>query len=268
MIAKVIYKVKIVYLGDIVAKCGREAVIEAIPQLKQKYHFDALIVNVDNAAHGFGCTAKIAQNLLKSGVSAMVCGDHVWDQKELLTFLDECPRIVRPINYSDNLAGCGAKVIPLDNGKKLLVAEAVGRVFMENVDCPLTKIEDLLKKYRLKHEVDAIFIDIHAEATAEKQAFARYFDGRVSAVIGSHTHVPTADAVILPQGTAYQSDAGMCGNYNGVIGFDETAPIERLKNKSSSTRLEPMGGKATICGTYIETDDTTGLASKIEIIKY
>ncbi len=259
--------VKIVYLGDVVAKCGREAVITAIPQLKQKYKYDALIVNVDNAAHGFGCTAKIARNLLNAGANALVCGDHVWDQKELLAFLDECPRIVRPLNYNDNLAGCGAKVIPLDNGKKLLVIEVVGRVFMENVDNPLHKTEEILQKYRLKYEVDAIFIDIHAEATAEKQAFARYFDGRVSAVIGSHTHVPTADAVILPRGTAYQTDAGMCGNYDGVIGFNQYAPIERLKHPDASARLEPLDGKATICGTFIEIDDTNGLASKIIPIK-
>ena len=259
---------KIVYLGDIVAKCGREAVIAILPELKQKYQYDALIVNVDNAAHGFGCTPKIAQSLLDAGAKAIVTGDHVWDQKDLLPFLDECPRIVRPLNYSDNLAGSGAKVISLDTGKKLLVIEVVGRVFMENVDCPLSKTEEILQKYHLGKEVDAIFIDMHAEATAEKQAFARYFDGKVSAVIGSHTHVPTSDMVILPQGTAYQTDAGMCGSYNGVIGFEQRAPIDRLKDKNSCSRLEPMGGKATICGTYIEIDDKTGLALKIEAIKY
>ena len=139
---------------------------------------------------------------------------------------------------------------------------------MENVDCPLSKTEEILQKYHLGKEVDAIFIDMHAEATAEKQAFARYFDGKVSAVIGSHTHVPTSDMVILPQGTAYQTDAGMCGSYNGVIGFEQRAPIDRLKDKNSCSRLEPMGGKATICGTYIEIDDKTGLALKIEAIKY
>ncbi len=258
---------KIIYLGDIVAKSGREAVKNAIPVLKENYHFDTLIVNVDNAAHGFGCTPKICNQLLDAGVSAIVTGDHVWNQKDIITFLDSNNRIIRPLNHSANLAGVGARVIPMDNGKKILVAEVVGRVFMEAVDCPLQALDNLLKDYTLAKNIDAIFVDIHAEATAEKQSFARYFDGRVSAIIGSHTHVPTADACILPNGTAYQTDAGMCGDYNSVIGFDSKAPIERLKNKFSPHRLEPATGKGTVCGTFIEIDDATGLAIKIEIIK-
>lgn len=259
---------KIVYLGDVVGKCGRDAVIKMIPQLKRELKFDALIVNVDNAAHGFGCTPKIAKAILAAGASALVSGDHVWDQKELSDFLNDNKRIVRPLNYPDTLAGQGFQIIPLDTGKKLLLSEVVGRVFMENVENGTEKLEALLEKYRLKKDVDAVFIDMHAEATAEKQALAHYFDGKVSAVIGSHTHVPTSDCVILPLGTAYQSDAGMCGNYDSVIGFDERAPMERLKDKSSSARLEPKGGKATLCGTYIEIDDKTGLAIKIEALKY
>lgn len=258
---------KIVYLGDVVAKPGREAVLNSIQTLKELYKFDALIVNADNAAHGFGCTPKICNQFFNAGVSAIVTGDHVWNQKEIISFLDENKRIIRPLNYSANLAGVGFREIPVDTGKKILVAEVVGRVFMEAVDCPLQTLEALLNQYHMGKNIDAIFIDIHAEATAEKQAFARYFDGRVSAVIGSHTHVPTADATILPKGTAYQSDAGMCGDYNSVIGFDEKAPIERLKNKFSPHRLEPCSGKGTVCGTFIETDDKTGLAIKIESIK-
>ena len=203
-----------------------------------------------------------------TGVSAIVTGDHVWNQKELLEFLDDNNRIVRPLNYSDNLAGVGARVIPLDSGQKILVAEVVGRVFMDTVESPVIKVEQLLQKYKLARDVDAIFIDIHAEATAEKQAFARCFDGCVSAIIGSHTHVPTADAVILPKGTAYQTDVGMCGNYDSVIGFEPAAPIERLRDKSSPSRLEPKGGNAQICGVFIETDNKTGLAVKITPFKY
>ena len=258
---------RIIYLGDVVAKPGREAVINSIRDLKEQYLYDVLIVNTDNAAHGFGCTPKICNQFFNAGVSAIVTGDHVWNQKEIIPFLDENKRIVRPLNYSSVLAGCGARVIPLDSGKKILVAEVVGRVFMEAVDCPLQAIDKLLEEYRLGHNIDAIFVDIHAEATAEKQAFARYLDGRASAVIGSHTHVPTADATILPKGTAYQTDAGMCGDYNGVIGFSEQSPIERLKDKFSPRRLEPCSGKGTVCGTFIETDDKTGLAVKIEAIK-
>lgn len=258
---------RIVYLGDIVARSGREAVKNAIPLLKQNYKFDALIVNVDNAAHGFGCSPKICNQLLNAGVSAIVTGDHVWNQKDIIPFLDDNKRIVRPINHSANLAGTGAKEIPLDSGKKILVVEVVGRVFMEAVDCPLQALDNLLLKYNLAKNIDAIFVDIHAEATAEKQAFARYFDGRVSAVIGSHTHVPTSDACILPKGTAYQTDAGMCGDYNSVIGFDEKSPIERLKDRFSPHRLEPATGKGTVFGTFIEINDRSGLAVKIEQIK-
>lgn len=258
---------KIIYLGDIVAKPGRDAVKNIIGELRSSYGFDVLIVNADNAAHGFGCTPKICTQLFNAGVSAILTGDHVWNQKDILPFLNDNKRIIRPLNYSANLAGVGAREIPLDNGKRILVAEVVGRIFMEAVDCPLQAVDKLLMTYTLGKNIDAIFIDIHAEATAEKQAFARYFDGRVSAVIGSHTHVPTNDAVILPQGTAYQTDAGMCGDYSGVIGFDAQAPIERLKDKFSPRRLEPCTGKGTVCGTFIETDDKTGLAIKIESIK-
>jgi len=239
-----------------------------VHDLKKKYEYDVLIVNVDNAAHGFGCTPKVCKQLLDAGVSALVTGDHVWNQKDIVPFLDENKRIVRPLNYAVDLAGVGAREIPCDNGKKILVVEVVGRVFMEAVDCPLAAVEKVLDKYKLAINIDAIFVDIHAEATAEKQSFARYFDGRVSAIVGSHTHVPTNDACILPNGTAYQTDAGMCGDYNSVIGFDTKAPIERLKNKFSPYRLEPAKGKATLCGTFIETDDKTGLAHKIEIIKF
>ena len=197
---------RIIYLGDIVARPGRDAVKQSIPFLKDAYSYDVLIVNADNAAHGFGCTPKICNQFLEAGVSAIVTGDHVWNQKELISFLNDNKRIIRPLNYSSNLAGLGAREIPLDNGKKILVIEVVGRVFMEAVDCPLQAVDKVLEKYKLAQNIDAIFIDIHAEATAEKQAFARYFDGKVSAVIGSHTHVPTNDACILPKGTAYQTD--------------------------------------------------------------
>ena len=259
---------KIVYLGDVVARAGREAVLASIPYLKEHYAYQALIINLDNAAHGFGCSQKICKQLLDAGVTAFVTGDHVWNQKDILPFLDECKRIVRPLNYADRLPGTGIREIPLDNGQRLLLLEVVGRVFMEDVENPLVVTDKALEKYTLAKNTDAIFIDVHAEATAEKQAFARYFDGRVSAVIGSHTHVPTADVVILPKGTAYQTDAGMCGDYNSVIGFEIQAPIERLKDENSPHRLEPASGKGTICGTFIETDDKTGLAVKIEAIKF
>ncbi len=259
---------KIVYLGDVVARSGREKVIQTISVIKNDWHWDALIVNVDNAAHGFGCTPKIARQFFEARASALVTGDHVWDQKDFTAYLNESNRIVRPLNYSDNLAGVGARVIPLDNGQKLLIAEVVGRVFMAEVASPLEKLEQLLTQYKLTDNVDAIFVDIHAEATAEKQALAHYFDGKISAIIGSHTHIPTADAMILPQGTAYQTDVGMCGDCSGVIGFKTAAPIARLKNPASNLRLEPGEGQATIHGVFIETDDKSGLAVKIVPLTY
>ncbi len=258
---------RIIYTGDMVGRPGREAVFNNIAKLKELYNFDVLIVNTDNAAHGFGVTPGICRDLLEKGVTAIVTGDHVWNQREIIPFLDECKQIVRPLNYPDNLPGCGAREIELVNGKKILVTEVVGRLFMEAVDCPAQAMDKLLRTYTLGRNVNAIFVDIHAEATAEKISFGHYLDGRVSAVIGSHTHVPTSDAMILPKGTAYQTDAGMCGDYSGVIGFETQAPIDRLCRRYTGSRLVPLKGEGTLWGTFIETDDTTGLAIRIEQIK-
>ena len=258
---------KIVYCGDIVARPGREALLNNIEKLRDMYRFDVLIVNSDNAAHGFGVTPGICRDFLERGVTAIVTGDHVWNQREIIPFLDECKQIVRPLNYSETLPGKGARLIELANGKTILIAEVVGRLFMEAVDCPVQAIDKLLKSYTLGRNVNAIFVDIHAEATAEKISFGHYVDGRVSAVIGSHTHVPTSDVMILPNGTAYQTDAGMCGDYSGVIGFEKEEPMARLARRFTGGRLIPNKGTVTLWGTFIETDDTTGLALKIEQIK-
>ncbi|MBE6448011.1 MAG: YmdB family metallophosphoesterase [Alphaproteobacteria bacterium] len=258
---------RIIYVGDIVGRAGREALLGNIDKLKEQYRFDVLIANTDNAAHGFGTTPGICRDLLEKGVSAIVTGDHVWNQREIIPFLDECKKIVRPLNYPENLPGCGAREIELANGRKILVAEVVGRLFMEAVDCPAQAMDKLLKSYTLGRNIDAIFVDIHAEATAEKIAFGHYLDGRVSAVVGSHTHVPTSDYMILPKGTAYQTDAGMCGDYSGVIGFETEAPIDRLCRRYTGSKLVVLKGNGTLFGTYIETDDASGLATKIEQIK-
>ena len=258
---------RIIYVGDIVGRAGREALLGNIDKLKEQYRFDVLIANTDNAAHGFGTTPGICRDLLEKGVSAIVTGDHVWNQREIIPFLDECKKIVRPLNYPENLPGCGAREIELANGRKILVAEVVGRLFMEAVDCPAQAMDKLLKSYTLGRNIDAIFVDIHAEATAEKIAFGHYLDGRVSAVVGSHTHVPTSDYMILPKGTAYQTDAGMCGDYSGVIGFETEAPIDRLCRRYTGSKLVVLKGNGTLFGTYIETDDVSGLATKIEQIK-
>jgi len=258
---------KIIYCGDVVGRPGRDAVLNNIAKLKETYNYDALIVNVDNAAHGFGVTPGICRDFLAAGVTALVSGDHIWNQREILPFLDECKQIARPLNHPDSLPGQGAREIILPDGRKLLVVEVVGRLFMEAVDCPVQAMDKLLKLYTLGRNVDAIFVDFHAEATAEKISFGHYLDGKVSAVIGSHTHVPTSDTMILPGGTAYQTDAGMCGDYSGVIGFEKEEPVARLARKFTGNRLLPCKGQGALWGTFIETDDKTGLAVKIEQIR-
>ena len=200
------------------------------------------------------------------GVDVLVTGNHVWQQRELIPFLDECKQIIRPLNFPAHLAGRGFCEFELTNGKKLLVAQIQGRAFMEAIDCPAQAIETLLKSYILGRNIDAIFVDFHAEATAEKVSMGHFLDGKVSAVIGSHTHIPTADTTILPKGTAYQTDVGMCGDYNSVIGFEIEEPINRLTRKYTGGRLNPAKGAGTLFGVLIETDDKTGLAKHIEQI--
>lgn len=257
---------KIIYCGDVVARAGRDVVLNNIDKIKDTYKPDVFIVNIENAAHGFGATPSICKDFLNKGVDALVTGNHVWQQRDLIPFLDECKRIVRPINYPQSLPGRGYCEIELANGKKILIVQAQGRAFMEAIDCPAQAVDTLLKNYTLGKNIDAIFVDIHAEASAEKISFGHYLDGRVSAVIGSHTHVPTADATIRDNGTAYMTDVGMCGDYNSVIGFDKTEPISRLCRKYTGGRLTPAKGAGSLYAVLVETDDKTGLAVKIEPI--
>lgn len=257
---------KFIYCGDVVARAGREAVLNNLENLKKQYQPDFIIVNIENAAHGFGATPGICRDFLDKGVDALVTGNHVWQQRELIPFLAECKKIIRPLNYPENLPGRGFCELEMPNGKKLLVVQLLGRLFMDAVDCPIQAIEKLLKNYTLGRNIDAIFVDIHAEATSEKLSMGCYLDGRVSAVIGSHTHVPTADAKIWPKGTAYLTDVGMCGDYDSVLGFDKEEPMNRLARKYTGGRLTPAKGNGTLSGVLIETDDKTGLAIRIEQI--
>lgn len=258
---------KIIYCGDVVGRSGREAVFKNLPTLKETHKPDVIIVNAENAAHGFGVTPGICRDFFEAGVDAIVTGNHVWNQKEIMPFMDECKTIVRPLNFPEGTVGRGFCEIELLNGKKILIAQVLGRVFMEALDCPVQALERLLKNYRLGGNVAAIFVDIHAEATAEKLSLGYYLDGRVSVVAGTHTHVPTADARILPQGTAYITDVGMCGDYHSVLGFEPEAPIHRLLHKYPSDRLVPSKGEGTLYGIFVETDNTTGLALRVEQIK-
>lgn len=258
---------KIIYCGDVVARPGREAVLNNIPKLRELYKPDVILANIENAAHGFGATPGICRDFLNAGVDALITGNHVWNQRELIPFLNDCKKIIRPLNYGSSLPGKGAIEIETANGRRLLIAQVVGRLFMEAVDCPAQAIDNLLQSYNLGKNIDAIFVDIHAEATSEKLSFGYYLDGRVSAVAGTHTHVPTADARVMPNGTAYITDVGMCGDYESVLGFDKDEPVNRLLRKYTGNRLLPAKGTGTLFGILVETDDKTGLATSIQQIK-
>ena len=255
---------KIIYCGDVVGRSGRDVILKNIKQLKEKYAPDTVVVNAENAAHGFGLTPGICRDFFAAGVDAITTGNHVYDQREIIPFLDDCKKIVRPLNYPEGNVGRGTCEIELSNGRKLLVVQVMGRVFMEALDCPVQALEQTLKKYILGSNISAILVDIHAEATAEKLGFAYLFDGKVSAIAGTHTHVPTSDAKILPKGTAYITDVGMCGDYNSVLGFEPETSIRRLCKKFPTERLIPAKGNGTLYAIYIETDDKTGLATHIE----
>ncbi len=257
---------KIIYCGDVVGRSGRDVVLKNIKRLREKYNPDTIIVNAENAAHGFGLTPGICRDFFAEGVDAITTGNHIYDQREIIPFLDDCKKIVRPLNFPITNAGRGICEVELAGGKKLLVAQVMGRAFMDALDCPVQALESVLKKYILGANINAILVDIHAEATAEKLAFAHYFDGKVSIVAGTQTHVPTADARIFPKGTAYITDVGMCGDYNSVLGFEPEASVRRLCKKFPSERLIPAKGKGTLYGIYVETDDKTGFATHIEQI--
>lgn len=258
---------RILFLGDVVGRAGRDAIEKHLPELKEKLKTDFVIVNVDNASHGFGVTCKIADDFLALGVDCLTGGDHIWNQKEIIPYIDREKRLIRPNNFPPGVPGQGTYLKELSDGRKILVVHLMGRVFLEGYDDPFRGADEILKRYNLGQTVQAIFVDLHAEATSEKMALGHYLDGRVSAVVGTHTHVPTADAQILPNGTALQSDAGMCGDYNSVIGFKPDIPIQRFVRKLAVEKMSPNDGEGTVCGTFIETDDKTGLAKEIRPIR-
>ncbi len=254
---------KILYCGDIVARSGREVVLQHLPQLIEDHQLDFVIANGENAAHGFGITKSICQDLFKAGVDIITTGNHAWDQKEIINYISQEKRLIRPINYPKGTPGQGCVFTTTKKGQQVLVINAMARLFMDPLDDPFSLIDEVLNKYPLGGIVKAIVIDFHGEATSEKMAMGHFCDGRASFVVGSHSHIPTADAQILPQGTAYQTDAGMCGDYNSVIGMEKNVPIWRFTKKIPGERLSPAQGPGTLCGVYVETDDQTGLAVHI-----
>jgi hypothetical protein len=237
--------------------------MEQLPGLRERYALDFVVVNGENAAGGFGITEPILNELLDAGADVVTTGNHVFDQREALVFIERHDRLLRPLNFPPGTPGKGAGLFKAKSGADVLVINAQGRVFMADLDDPFRAVERELEACGLKSGADAILIDFHAEATSEKEALAHFVDGRASAVIGTHTHVPTADEQILTKGTAYISDAGMCGDFDSVLGMDKEEPLQRFLTKIPTGRFSPSSGEATLCGVALEVDDRTGLARDI-----
>jgi metallophosphoesterase (TIGR00282 family) len=254
---------RLLFLGDVVGRSGRTAVVEKLPMLRQRYRADFVVVNGENAAGGFGISEAILTELLDAGADVVTTGNHVWDQRETLIFIERHDRLLRPINFPPGAPGRGAGIYKAANGADVLVINAMGRVFMADLDCPFRAVDRELEACGLKSGADAILIDFHAEATSEKEAMGYFVDGRASLLVGTHTHVPTADEQILNLGTGYMTDAGMCGDYDSVLGMGKEEPLARFLTKIPNGRFQPSLGKATISGVGIDIDDATGLARAI-----
>jgi metallophosphoesterase (TIGR00282 family) len=259
---------KILFLGDIMGRAGRQAVIDNLSKLRSDWKLDLIVVNGENATSGAGLSADHAKAILAAGADCITLGDHAFDQKDMLGFIEKEPRIIRPLNFAKSAPGRGVYIVSDTRGRKLLVTQVLGQVFMKRpFGDPFSAIDEVLRRHPLGGQVQATLVDVHCEATSEKMAMGHFCDGRASAVIGTHMHVPTADTMILPAGTAFQSDAGMCGDYNSVIGMEPTEPMRRFITGMSKGRFSPATGEATLCGVYFETNDKTGRASSVKMVR-
>jgi 2',3'-cyclic-nucleotide 2'-phosphodiesterase len=258
---------RILFIGDIVGRSGRAIVLERLPRLIRDWQLDFVAINGENSAGGFGITEAIYQELVDAGADVITGGNHSWDQKEALVFIERAPKLLRPINFPAGTPGRGVALIEARSGARVLIVNAMGRIFMDPLDDPFAAVERELAACPLKQAADAIIVDIHAEATSEKQTMGHFCDGRASLVVGTHTHAPTADHQILPHGTAFMSDVGMTGDYNSVIGMDKDEPLNRFLRKIPNARFEPALGEATLCALAVETDDATGLALRVGAVR-
>jgi 2',3'-cyclic-nucleotide 2'-phosphodiesterase len=258
---------RILFIGDVVGRPGRNILQEQLPLLRARWKLDVVVVNGENAAGGFGLTEDIYNDFIDAGADAVTLGNHSWDQRETLVYIERAPKLVRPVNYPAGTPGRGATMIETENGRRVVVINAMGRLYMDALDDPFRAVEREVEACPLGAGCDAIIVDMHAEATSEKQAMGYFLDGRVSLVVGTHTHVPTADHRILPAGTAYQSDAGMTGNYQSILGMDRYEPVRRWLTKTPGSRLEVAEGPGTLCGLAVETNDSTGLAINVAPIR-
>jgi metallophosphoesterase (TIGR00282 family) len=259
--------VRILFIGDVVGRSGRTIVNERLPGLIRDWKLDLVVINGENAAGGFGITEVIYQEFLDAGADAVTLGNHAWDQREALVFIERAPKLIRPLNYPAGTPGRGAAMIEAKNGARALVINAMGRVFMDPMDDPFAAVEREITACALGQAADAIIVDMHAETTSEKQAMAYFCDGRASLVVGTHTHAPTADHRVLPGGTAFMSDVGMTGDYDSVIGMTKDEPLNRFLRKISTGRFEAALGPATLCGIAVETDDKSGLAQRVAPVR-
>ena len=239
---------RLLFLGDVVGRTGRQAVISRLPELREQYRLDFVAVNGENAAGGFGITEPILSDLLDAGADVVTLGNHAFDQKEALVFIERQPKLLRPINYPPGTPGRGSGIFKAANGADVLVINAMGLIFMPELACPFRAVEREIEACGLKRGADAILIDFHAEATSEKQAMGYHVDGRASCVVGTHTHVPTSDHRVLPGGTAFISDVGMTGDYESIIGMQRDEPLNRFLRKISGAKFEPATGPGTFSG--------------------
>lgn len=255
---------KVLYIGDIMGEPGRRAVARSVPRLVSQRKIDVVIGNGENAAGGFGITPELAEELFGMGLSAITTGNHAWDKKEILDYFPRERRLLRPANYPENVPGQGSVVIETKSGEELAVLQLMGRVYMPTLDCPFQVAKREMTKLRTR--VAAVLVDMHAEATSEKMAMGYYLDGEATAVVGTHTHVQTADEQILPRGTAYLTDIGMTGPLHGVIGVKKELAIEKFLT-GMPRRFEVASGPTVFCAALIELDARIGKALSIERIR-
>ncbi|MGQ0486641.1 MAG: TIGR00282 family metallophosphoesterase [Hyphomicrobiales bacterium] len=259
---------RLIFIGDVVGRTGREAIQRELPLLRERYGPDLVVVNGENAAHGFGITEEIFLGLVAAGADAVTLGNHAFDQREALVFIERHRNLLRPVNWPAECPGRGSALLDTASGRRVLVVSVMGRVMIEpTLDDPFPALAHELEACPMGKECDAILIDMHAEVSSEKMAISHFADGRASLVVGTHTHTPTADHQILPGGTAYLTDAGMTGDYDSVIGMDKAEPLNRFLRKLPVERLRPAEGPATLCGVAVETDDHTGLATAVAPIR-
>ncbi|MEP2717785.1 TIGR00282 family metallophosphoesterase [Pseudophaeobacter sp.] len=259
---------RILFLGDVMGRAGRRAITENLPRLRQEWRLDFVVVNGENASNGMGLSGAHAKLLLDAGADCLTLGDHAFDQKDMLQYIEKEPRIIRPLNFAKGAPGRGHRLFDATGGRKVLVTQALGQVFMKRAfDDPFGAVEGVLKAHPRGGLAQAVIVDMHCEATSEKMAMGHFCNGRASLVVGTHTHVPTGDAQILSDGTGYLTDAGMCGDYNSVIGMEKTEPLRRFLTGMPKSRFTPAEGEATLSGALVVTDDRTGAAKEIHMVR-